>query len=145
MSEITEFRSRKGIVSCNAKDVYLFVTNIENFRQFIPSDTVSEWISDDDSCRFQVNGIGTVNIMLSEKVPYSKVVYKGEALQKNNFSIHLDISGKDEESSVAGLVLKAEMDPFMKMIITKPAERFLELLVSEMEKFRNWGQTNEKA
>lgn len=143
MSEITEFRSRNGIVSCNAKDVYLFVTNIENFKQFIPGDTISEWSSDVDSCRFKVNGIGSVNIKLSEKEPYSKVVYTGEALQKNNFTIHLDISGKDEESSVAGLVLRAEMDPFMKMIITKPAERFLELLVSEMEKFSGWRQTNE--
>ena len=140
MSEITEFRSREGIVTCNARDIYLFVTNMENFRQFIPGDTISGWISDADSCRFEVNSIGSVSIKLTEKEPYSRVIYNGEALSNNSFSIHLDIRGRDEESSVTGLVLKAEMDPLMKMIITKPAAQFLEMLVSEMEKFRGWKQ-----
>ncbi len=144
MGEITEFTSRKGTISCNAGGVYRFVTNLDNFRQFIPEGTISGWHSDADSCRFEVNSIGSVNIRLTLKQPNSRVVYSGEALQNNSFSIDLDITGTGESSSVASLVLRTETNPLMKMIIAKPASQFLEMMISEMEGFRGWDLQGEQ-
>jgi hypothetical protein len=36
------------------------------------------------------------------------------------------------------VVLSADLNPMMKMVVKKPIEQFLEKLIEEMEKFREW-------
>ena len=143
MSENTEFRSRKGKLACSARDLWLFATDIKNFSRFMPGDTVSNWQADGESCSFDILPLGSVSVKLREKVPFSKVVYSGEALQKNNFSLLLDISDSNNDSSEVDITLRADLNPLMKMIISKPADQFLEILIGEMEKFRDWKQADE--
>ena len=141
MSDSTEFRSRRGKLACSARDLWLFATDIKNFSRFVPGDTVSNWKSDGESCSFEVAPLGSVSVMLNEKVPFSRVVYAGDVLQRNSFTLLLDILDTDNDSSEVDITLRADLNPLMKMIISKPADQFLEMLIGEMEKFRDWKQT----
>ncbi|MBW6502236.1 MAG: hypothetical protein K0B05_12660 [Bacteroidales bacterium] len=140
MSESTEFRSRRGRLACSARDLWLFATDINNFNRFVPGDTVSNWKSDGESCTFDVVPLGRVSVVLNEKVPFSKVVYAGDVLQRNNFTLLLDILDTDNDSSEVDITLRADLNPLMKMMISKPAGQFLEMMIGEMEKFRDWKQ-----
>jgi hypothetical protein len=141
MSESTEFRSRRGKLACNARDLWLFATDIKNFSRFVPGDTVTNWKSDGESCSFDVVPLGSVSVMLHEKVPFSRVAYAGDVLQRNRFTLFLDILDSDNESSEVDITLQADLNPLMKMMIEKPAGQFLEMLIGEMEKFRDWKQS----
>jgi hypothetical protein len=138
MSDLSYFESRTGNLNCSADKLFLFVTDIRNFERFVPKGTVSNWQADKESCTFSVSMIGSVSFRLSEKAEYSKVVYNGDALKKNDFELALNITDNGQNPASVKVELNAELNPMMKMIAVKPIGQFLEMLISEMEKFTGW-------
>ncbi|MCJ7449394.1 MAG: hypothetical protein MUO72_17090 [Bacteroidales bacterium] len=143
MSEASTFESRTGRLTCNAGEVYNFLTDIRNMEQFIPSGTASNWKSDRESCSFRVNPLGDVDIRLTEKVVNKKVVFSGNALQVNNFSLIINISGIENQPAEVRVLLSAEMNPVLKMVAAGPVRQFLDTLINEMEKFKRWNDLKE--
>lgn len=142
MDNLSHFESRTGKVTCNADDVFNFVTDIRNFEQFVSEGTISDWQADRESCSFNVSMVGTVSFGLSEKIRNSKVVYVGDALKMNKFSLFLEISGNDEHSAEVKIFLSADLNPVLKMMLSRHIEQFLEILINEMESFKDWKNIN---
>jgi hypothetical protein len=143
MSELSYFESSHGKVSCSAEEFFAFVTDIRNFEQFIPANTISNFKADKEQCSFSVSMLGTVSVRLEEKEPYSKVVFSGDALKKNDFLLTVKIADGNNGLSDVQVILSADLNPMMKMVAVKPIRQFLEMLVHEMENFRGWKETKE--
>jgi hypothetical protein len=143
MSNPSIFESRYGKVSCNGREVFEFVTDIRNFEQFVPADTINNYKADKDSCSFTVPMLGQVAVRIFEKTEFSKVVFNGDALKKEDFTLTLNISDDMKESAGISVILVADLNPMMKMVAVKPINQFLEMLVTQMEKFRGWKDTKE--
>ncbi len=135
---ISSFESRKGKPQCTPGELYDFVTDLRHFRQFVPEGKVESLTLDRESCTFSVPAIGEVNVKLAEKTPVRRVVYTGNALADNEFTLKLEISGTDTGNAEVRVFLDAEMNPFLKMMASGPIARFLETLVDEIEKFKGW-------
>ena len=138
MPDISEFKSRTGKLTCTPPEIFDFVTDIRNFRQFVPEGTIDDLQIEMDSCSFYVSPLGKVSFSLSEKRPHNKVVYKGTALQSNDFSLVLDIKGSSTGMAEVNLNLAAHLNPLLKMMAAKPIGNFLDKLIDEMENFRGW-------
>lgn len=138
MTDLSHFESRSGKLTCSAEEVFAFVTDIRNFERFIPQGTISNWNSEKESCSFSVSMLGTVSVRLTEKMEYSKVVFEGDALKKNDFVLTLALLNNAENHANVRIQLSADLNPMMKMIATKPIGQFLEMLINEMESFRDW-------
>lgn len=143
MTNLSYFESRLGKVACNAEEVFAFVTDIRNFEQFIPKGAISNWKAEKESCSFNVSMLGTVNVKLADKEKFKKVVFTGDALMKNDFSLILDISDNLNNPADVRVKLNADLNPMMKMMAAKPIGQFLEMLISEMESFTGWGSARE--
>jgi carbon monoxide dehydrogenase subunit G len=143
MSNLSYFESRTGKLTCSAEEVFDFVSDIRNFEQFIPKGNINNWNAEKESCSFSVSMLGTVSVRLIEKEEYSKVVFMGDALNKNDFSLTLDISGNLNKTADVKVKLSADLNPMMKMMAIKPIGQFLEMLINEMENFRGWKDTKE--
>jgi hypothetical protein len=137
MGDLSVYESRTGILSCTPAEAYNFVTDIRNFKRFIPDGTINNWQSESDTCSFNVSVVGTVSVRITGKEPCSKVTYNGDALKKNDFTLILNIGSKNDRAEVK-ILLEAEMNPMLKMMANKPIAQFLEILIIEMEKFREW-------
>lgn len=138
MSDLSYFESRSGTVICTAEKLFMFVTDIRNFGRFIPAGTINNWSAEKESCSFSVSMLGTVSFRLSQKQMYKKVVFNGDALKKNDFELALNITDNNQNPASVIVTLNAELNPMMKMIAVKPIGQFLEMLISEMEKFTEW-------
>jgi hypothetical protein len=138
MSDLTHFESRQGKLTCPADEAYNFVTDIRNFEGFIPQGTISNWQADRESCSFIVAMLGTVTFRLSEKEMYTKAVFAGDALKKNDFTLVLNITDNGKNPAEVKVLLSADLNPMMKMIANKPISQFMEMLINEMEKFEGW-------
>jgi hypothetical protein len=138
MDESSYFESRSGILTCSDKDFYTFVTDIRNFERFIPNGTINNWQAERDLCSFNVSTLGTVSFRVSEKVMYNKVLFSGDALKKNDFSMVLNIVNRGIDRTEVKVSLNAQLNPMLKMMASKPIGRFLEILINEMESFRGW-------
>jgi hypothetical protein len=138
MDDLSFFESRKGKVSCSAAELFAFVTDIRNFERFAPKGTINKWVAEKDFCCFSVSMIGSVTVRLSQKTEFSKVVYNGDALKKNDFILILNISDNSNTNAGVQVMLSADLNPVMIMMASKPIEQFLEMLINEMESFREW-------
>jgi carbon monoxide dehydrogenase subunit G len=138
MPDISKFESRTGKLTCTPSEIFDFVTDIRNFRQFVPDGTIDNMKTDMNSCSFHVTSLGNVNINLSEKEPYNRVVYSGNVLQLNDFTLVLDIKTNSFGKAEVKMMLAAHLNPILKMMAAKPIESFLERLIEEMEKFKDW-------
>jgi len=138
MTANSNFESRTGKLSCPPETVFSFIADIRNFEQFIPPGNIQNWQATADNCSFQVSPIGSAAIRISEKTPFSSVIYSGDALQKNDFTLVVLISENEKNLTDIRLTLLAELNPVLKMMASGPIEKFLEILISEMEKFDMW-------
>jgi hypothetical protein len=140
MSDISFFESRKGNLTCSACECFAFTTDLRHFEGFIPNGTINNWKAEKEACSFTVSMLGTVSVRLAEKEMCKRVVFKGDALKKNDFELVLNIIDNAGQPAEVKVYLNAELNPMMKMIAAKPIEQFLEMLISEMEKFKGWNK-----
>ncbi len=138
MTELSYFESRTGKLSCNAEEGFTFVTDLRNFERFAQKSTINNWKAEKESCSFSVAMLGTVTVRLAEKEKNRKVIFKGDALKKNDFSLTLFITDNVKNPADVKVMLNADLNPAMKMMAAKPIYQFLEMLINEMEKFRDW-------
>ncbi|MCU0455782.1 MAG: hypothetical protein MUE74_05720 [Bacteroidales bacterium] len=138
MTETSTFESRTARVGCSAEELYRFLTDIRNFEQFIPSGRFSDIRIERDTCTFSVNMLGKVNLRIGEQREFSEVVYSGNAMQVNDFSLSVKFSDTGSGQSEVRLAAQAHLNPFLKMLAAEPVKNFLETLVGEMEKFTGW-------
>lgn len=138
MPDISTFESRTGNLSCTPGEIFDFVTDIRNFRQFVPPGTIEDLKVEAESCSFRVSPVGDVRFSLSQSEPHKKVVYEGNVLHSNDFSLVLDIMEDISGKAVVNLKLAAHLNPLLKMMAAKPIAAFLEKMIDEMEKFRGW-------
>jgi len=138
MSDSSYYESRPGKLSCKPEEAFAFITDLRNFDRFIQEGTISNWKADKESCSFSVSMAGVVNVRLLEKEEGKKVVYQGDALSSNDFTIRVDLSGDSSDHSEIRLSLSANLNPVLKMMADKPIRQFLDILVNEIENFRDW-------
>jgi carbon monoxide dehydrogenase subunit G len=138
MSGLSHFESRTGKLNCTAEEVFRFVTDIRNFERFLPAKTVLNWNSERESCSFSVPVVGTVKVRLISREEFSNVVFRGDALRENDFTLSLDISDRHESVTEVKVSLVADLNPMIKMMASRPVNQFLEMLIQEMEGFSDW-------
>jgi hypothetical protein len=138
MPETSYFESRPGRLSCRPGEAFSFITDLRNFDRFIQEGTISNWKADKESCSFSVSMVGAVNIRLVSKDEGKKVIYQGDALSSNDFTIRVDLSDDLSDHSEIRLFLTADLNPVLKMMADKPIRQFLDILINEIEGFRDW-------
>ena len=143
MTDLSRFESSTGSLSCTTEECFAFVSDIRNFERFIPGESISNWQSDRESCSFSVSMLGTVSIRIAQIEEYCKVVFKGDALKKNDFELVLHILDNINNLADVMVVLNADLNPMMKMIASKPIGQFLEMLIKEMENLSEWNEIRE--
>jgi carbon monoxide dehydrogenase subunit G len=138
MTDNLKFESRTGRLSCKTSEVFSFITDIRNFEQFIPEGKITNWQASSDNCSFQVPALSTISVRITGKTPCSEVVYTGNAMKTNDFRLTVLISENERKLADVRISLNAEINPILKMMVTGPISKFLETLISEMEKFERW-------
>ena len=143
MSDMSHFESRTGILSCTAEEAFRFVTDIRNFERFVPRRTVTNWRAEKESCSFSVPMAGKVKVRLAGSQEYSRVIFNGDALKENDFTLFLDISDKNYSKTEVKVSLAADLNPMIKVMASAPVNQFLEMLIMELEDFSDWKNIRE--
>lgn len=138
MTDLSVFTSRPARLNCTAREFYDFITDARNFEHFISAETFSGLKADKDSISFQANILGSVSLRITEKIMYSKVIYRGENQQVKDFILRAEIADKGSDSCEVILTLQAELNPMLRMFAAAPANKFLDALVNQMEKYTGW-------
>ncbi|MDY0097756.1 MAG: hypothetical protein RBR81_01010 [Bacteroidales bacterium] len=138
MADTLNFKSRTGILSCTPEDFSEFISDLRNLKQFMTVEYVNDLKIERENVSFNVSPLGNVRMWLSEKNPARSIIFSGIALGSNNFRLLFGIDQNEEKRAAVNVVLDAEISPILQMMVSGPVKKFLEILVSEMEKFTGW-------
>lgn len=135
----TKFESKIGKINQSAEKIYTFISDFRNFNAMIPTDKIKNWQANENECRFKVDMIGEMGLQFAEKQPFS--LLKIIALDENNpynFAFWIQLKEVAPYDTRIKLTLKADLNPMLKLVATKPIQSFLDTLVEQFEKFSSY-------
>lgn len=121
-----KLESPKAKVSKSQKEIYSFITDLNNFEQLMPENK-EKFEVDGDSFIFALKGMPEIRLVLQEKNEFNKITL-GAASSKLAFTLTVNIADVSVNSSEVDLLFEGDFNPMMAMMIKKPLQKFINTL-----------------
>jgi hypothetical protein len=128
-----DIQSRIGTVHSNQKELFEVLSDFRKLALYIPSEQITELVYDADNCNFNIQNIGKFGMQFSERIPHEQVRIKNTKIVPFNFELTIKLSQVSEKETKAQAFLKADLNPFLKLVAQKPLSQFVETLISKLE------------
>lgn len=125
---MTEFISDVKNISHNDVDIFRVLSDLSKLdliKDQIPGDKIRNFRFDSDSCSFRVDPIGEVRFCVIEREPCKLVKFKSENLPFDVF-LWIQLVQKAEKDTKMKITLRADLNPFIKGMVSKPLKEGLE-------------------
>jgi carbon monoxide dehydrogenase subunit G len=136
----TRIESKQVEIGKPAADLYAFLQDMNNFKQLLPQDKISDWQSDGVSCSFKVAGAATIGLMLDGGTPPGPVggparsVVRLKATDRSPFPFTLDVNLEEANGTTRlGQVFEAELNTFLKMMVERPLQNLFDHIADKMK------------
>lgn len=126
-----KLESKTVEIGKSPQELYDFLQDMNNFKQLLPQDKISEWKADADQCSFKVQGAATiglervggeapnlVNLKSTDRAPFPFTL-----------NVHLDSNG---DGTKAHQKFEANVNPFLKMMVEKPLQNLFDHIAERM-------------
>jgi carbon monoxide dehydrogenase subunit G len=113
------------------EEVFKYVSNLNNFKNLLPQDRISEWESRDDYCSFKVQGTATIDLHLKNSKEFSELYL--ESGERSPFPIKLTVFlSENETGTKAYQFMEAQINPFLKMMVEKPLANLFDYIADRL-------------
>jgi len=130
-----KIESKKVKVDANISDVFLYASDLNNFKELLPMDKISNWESDEDFCSFKIQGTATIDLHKESVEAPSKINLKGGDKAPFPISLEIFLEESGGQTEVYQIV-NAEVNPFLKMMVEKPLSNLFDFIADRLkEKF----------
>jgi len=116
--------------------IYGFLSDCNNFQQFTAHEKIKNWQSDSDSCSFYVDGAGNVFFRIVERRPNELIKFSIDNAQAENIFLWIQLKNVNQGDTRIKLTAKLEVNPVLRMIISKPLQKGLDKIVETLENIR---------
>lgn len=111
--------TEKARVEAPVKEVFLFLTFAENIEKLLPEDKISDFTSNEEGCRFKVQGGIEISLLYVEMEEHSRIHMKSG--EKAPFSYTLTIHLEEGDGHTHGhIAFHGDVNMFLKMMVEKP-------------------------
>ncbi|MCU4163180.1 SRPBCC family protein [Carboxylicivirga caseinilyticus] len=131
---MTTFESDIKKSTYSSETIFNFLADFDHFGDLIPKDKITNWQSNSDSCRFTIDPVGEVGLRIVEKEEFKTIKYTAEGKTPFNFFLWIQLKEVAEDDTRIKLTIKADMNPMIKMVASKPINKFLEVLSDAIAK-----------
>lgn len=111
----------------SAIEIFDFLSDFTNFSHLMP-EQVENWTATRDMCSFEIRGLASLGMRMTERIPHNKIIMTGEGKIPFSFSLITNIDAFREGAANVQLVIDADMNPFIAMMAEKPLLDFVNLL-----------------
>ena len=125
--------SKIGRLKVDPERIYAFLSDCNNFQQFAVGEKVKNFQSDSDSCRFTVEGAGDVAFSIVDRRPGELLKFSIENAQAENIFLWVQLKSVDQGDTRVKLTAKLEVNPVIRMFISKPLKQGLDKIVETLE------------
>jgi hypothetical protein len=106
--------------------------NLNNFTHYM-SDRVKDISTTEDSCSFTVENIANVTLKILEKTPFTQIRFVAENDKNIPLFLTLNYTTVSENETSVEADMDIEVPVFLKPMVQKPLERFVETLTEKMK------------
>jgi carbon monoxide dehydrogenase subunit G len=141
---MTTFNSNEKEIRASRKQVYEFVSDINNFTALVPGDKVRNFETERDKCRFTVDGLGRVGVSIVSREPESRILFESEGEVPFDFTVQVDLREAGAGNTIMKILLNADLNMMMKAVARKPLTEGVEVIASELAGHLNrleWDKT----
>jgi carbon monoxide dehydrogenase subunit G len=129
-----EIKSTKVVVDADAKTVFDFLKNTQNFYHLMPQESISDWEADEMQCSFKVQGGIVISLIQTSFIEGEKVVLKSG--EKSPFSFELSIHIFPNENKTEGYVhFEGNVNSFLKMFVEKPLTNLFNHMSAKLKEY----------
>ena len=119
-------------VKKSAKDLYEFLTKLENYEALMPEST-EKFEVDGESFIFGLKGMPEIRLVMKEQTEFSNVTL-GAASSKLPFTLSADIKEISDTETEAQLKFDSQFNAMMAMMAKSPITKFIDALTENLEK-----------
>ena len=119
-------------VKKSAKDLFAFLTVLENYEQLMPENT-EKFEVDGESFIFGLKGMPEIRLILKEKTAFSNITL-GAASSKLPFTLATEIKEISENESEAQIKFDSQFNAMMAMMVKSPLTKFISTLTENLAK-----------
>jgi carbon monoxide dehydrogenase subunit G len=133
---MTKIESRIGTIKESEEKIYKFLSDFNNFRNLIPEGRVKNWESNGDSCKFDVEGIGSVGLKIIEKEPNKLVKMASDGEKPVPFTVWIQIKEAAEKDTKIKITADVKVNPVMAAMLKGTLKSFVDTLVDQAENIK---------
>lgn len=130
-----EYISQQHQILRPADQIYMMISRFDNLTPAL-ADKVEEWQADEDHCSFKAKGF-SVKLRMEEKVAPKHVKIVGDGGIPMDFAFWIQLHSVSESDTRMRLVLHAELNMMMKMMIGSKLQGALDQIAEGMAKAMN--------
>ncbi|MFC2136866.1 SRPBCC domain-containing protein [Bacteroidota bacterium] len=128
-----KIESKIGTVLKPQVDIYNFLSKLNNLEDFIPADKIKNWQATEDTCSFEVEMAGELNIEIVNREPHKTLKLKGNsAAQPLDFFFWIQLKEVNPGDTKVKLTLHAEVPAMIKSMAKKPLQEALNVIIDKL-------------
>jgi hypothetical protein len=123
--------SKHVIIKNTPQEVFNYLKDLNNFKQLLPQDRISEWVSSMEMCKFKIQGTATIELVYKSSEEFSHLhIVSGEA---SPFQFTLDIYIKPiTEGCEAYQIFEGDINAFLKLLVEKPLTNLFNYIADKL-------------
>ncbi len=125
---LNKYTSEVKLVPHNQQVVFNYLSNFENLSGYlnsgliekitekIPQIKITDFESDNDSCKFNITGLGVAEIKIVDREPFKTIKVESSGGLPLSFKFWIQLIPVDQFKTKMRLTLHAEMSMMIKMV-----------------------------
>ncbi|MDR0207248.1 MAG: hypothetical protein LBI45_08350 [Bacteroidales bacterium] len=115
-----------------APKIFELTSNLQNFHRYM-SNQVKDISATADSCSFTVENIAQITLKILEKTAFSQIRFAADNDKNIPLLLTLNMNAVSENETDVIVDMDIEIPIFLKPLIQKPLERFVETLLQKIK------------
>lgn len=129
---MTKISSDIVVVKNSNSEVFNFLLDMNNFKELLPQEKISEWESNKDFCSFRIQGAVVIPLVLVSSEPHSHLHIKSGDKAPFPFTLDIHIEATGDLECKGNLVFNGQMNPFIKLMAEKPLTNLFNYIAKKL-------------
>ncbi|MCB2194595.1 MAG: SRPBCC family protein [Bacteroidetes bacterium] len=136
---MSKYTSKIGKINKSDQLIYTFLTDFNNLKAVVPADKVKNFEATEDTCKFNIDGVGQAGLKIIEKEPHKliKISSDGKSPFSFYFWIQLKPISDAENETAIRFTIDANLNPMMKMMVGKHLQKGIDAMIDQVVVFFN--------
>ncbi len=118
------------LIQDTPESLFQKLSDLRNLGPLMP-DSVKGFQATETDCSFQLGPLGTIHLERTSMTPHSEIVLQTKEQKPFAIALHIQFTPQ-EGGTLVGMSVKEDLNPFMRMMVEKPLEQFLGLLLKSL-------------